>query len=125
MLVAHENNRLCRVKGEASMSLMRRQWILAVLSEQVAEPDGTPIRLRVLGKDLVAFCDTDGCLGLLGDDDLQNRAVMKAGDSAGLPGIPNHGILPKIQNWRLLGVVDEDLPGLEEDPTDRKVAAAE
>lgn len=47
--------------------LMRRHWIPAVLSEQVAERDGTPVRIRLLGEDLVAFRDTDGRLGVLGE----------------------------------------------------------
>lgn len=68
MLTSQENDRLCRVEGEASMGLlMRRHWIPAALSEQVAEPDGTPIRVRLLGEDLVAFRDTDGRLGVLGE----------------------------------------------------------
>ena len=35
------------------------------------------------------------------------------------------GIVPKTQNWRLLGIADEDLPGLEEDAADREMAAAD
>ena len=67
MLTAQENELLCRVEGEAPMGqLMRRHWIPAALSEQLAEPDGTPVRLRLLGEDLVAFRDTDGRIGVLG-----------------------------------------------------------
>jgi phthalate 4,5-dioxygenase oxygenase subunit len=68
MLTAEENDLLCRVEGEAPMGrLMRRHWIPAVLSEQLAEPDGKPVRLRLLGEDLVAFRDSDGRLGVLGE----------------------------------------------------------
>ena len=68
MLTAQENTLLCRVEGDAPMGqLMRRHWVPAALSEQLADPDGTPIRLRLFGEDLVAFRDTDGRLGVLGE----------------------------------------------------------
>jgi phenylpropionate dioxygenase-like ring-hydroxylating dioxygenase large terminal subunit len=66
VLTAEENDLLCRVEGDAPMGqLMRRHWIPAALSEQLAEPDGTPVPLRILGEDLVAFRDSDGRLGVL------------------------------------------------------------
>jgi phenylpropionate dioxygenase-like ring-hydroxylating dioxygenase large terminal subunit len=46
---------------------MRRYWIPALLSEEVAEPDGAPVRLRLLGEDLVAFRDSQGRVGLLAE----------------------------------------------------------
>jgi phthalate 4,5-dioxygenase len=68
MLTAQENDILCRVEGEAPMGqLMRRHWIPALLSEQVAEPDCAPVRVQLLGEKLVAFRDTDGHVGLLGE----------------------------------------------------------
>lgn len=45
--------------------LTRRYWIPAVLSEEL-QPDGRPIRLRLLGEDLVAFRDSAGNVGILG-----------------------------------------------------------
>src|SRR6476661_602555 len=66
MLTAEENDLLCRVTGDAPMGrMMRRYWIPACLSEEVAEPDGTPVRVRLLGDNLVAFRDTAGKVGLL------------------------------------------------------------
>ena len=35
--------------------------------EEVAEPDGTPLRVRLLGEKLVAFRDSDGGVGLVGE----------------------------------------------------------
>src|SRR3984893_19340879 len=68
MLTTAENELLCRVEGDAPMGrLMRRHWMPAALSEQLREPDGTPVRLRLLGEDLVAFRDTQGRLGVLGE----------------------------------------------------------
>src|SRR5580692_7813379 len=68
MLTTAENELLCRVEEDAPMGrLMRRHWIPAALSEQLNEPDGAPVRLRLLGEDLVAFRDTQGRLGVLGE----------------------------------------------------------
>ena len=59
MLTAADNDLLCRVEGDAPMGrLMRRHWIPACMSEEVAERDGAPVRVRLLGEDLVAFRDT-------------------------------------------------------------------
>jgi phenylpropionate dioxygenase-like ring-hydroxylating dioxygenase large terminal subunit len=44
---------------------MRRYWLPALLSWELPEPDGAPVRVRLLGEDLVAFRTTDGKIGLL------------------------------------------------------------
>lgn len=68
MLTAEENDILCRVEGDAPMGqLMRQHWLPACLAEEVAEPDGTPLKTRVLGEDLVIFRDSDGRLGALAE----------------------------------------------------------
>jgi phthalate 4,5-dioxygenase len=78
MLTAEENDLLCRVEGGAPMGqLMRRHWIPACLSEEVTEPDGAPVRSRLLGEDLVVFRDTDGRLGVL-DEYCPHRRVSLA-----------------------------------------------
>ena len=46
-------------------NLLRRFWTPAMLSDELPEPDCDPVRLRLLGEDLVAFRDTDGNVGLL------------------------------------------------------------
>jgi phenylpropionate dioxygenase-like ring-hydroxylating dioxygenase large terminal subunit len=46
-------------------NLLRRFWIPALLSSELAEPDGPPVRVELLGERLVAFRDTDGRVGLL------------------------------------------------------------
>ena len=59
---------LTRVEGGAPMGqIMRRHWLPACLSEEVAERDGAPVRSRLLGEDLVVFRDTEGRLGVLGE----------------------------------------------------------
>ena len=78
MLTTEENDLLCRVEGDAPMGqLMRRHWIPACLSEEVTEPDGTPVRTRLLGEDLVVFRDSDGRLGVL-DEYCPHRRVSLA-----------------------------------------------
>ena len=80
MLTHEENVLLTRVEGDAPMGrLMRRHWVPAVLSEQVAERDGAPVRVRLFGEDLVAFRDTDGRLGLLGEFCAHRKASLAFG----------------------------------------------
>ncbi|HTH98508.1 MAG TPA: Rieske 2Fe-2S domain-containing protein [Stellaceae bacterium] len=80
MLTAEENDRLCRIEGKAPMgTLMRRHWIPAVLSEQVSQPDGDPVRVKLLGEDLVAFRDTKGRLGVIGAQCLHRKVSLAFG----------------------------------------------
>jgi phthalate 4,5-dioxygenase len=76
-MTPEENDLLCRVEGSAPMGqIMRRHWIAACLSEEVAEPDGTPIRVRLLGEDLVVFRDSRGRLGVLDEYCAHRRASL-------------------------------------------------
>jgi nitrite reductase/ring-hydroxylating ferredoxin subunit len=45
--------------------LFRRFWLPAMLPSEVPEPDCPPVRLRLLGEDLVAFRDTNGQIGVV------------------------------------------------------------
>jgi phthalate 4,5-dioxygenase len=66
MLTPADSERLTRVgPGTPMGNLFRRYWLPALLSEEVAEPDGPPVRVRLLGEDLVAFRDTSGAVGLV------------------------------------------------------------
>jgi phthalate 4,5-dioxygenase len=80
MLTAEENELLCRVEGDAPMGqIMRRHWIPACMSEEVAETDGAPLRIRLLGEDLVVFRDTEGRLGVLDEHCPHRRASLALG----------------------------------------------
>jgi phthalate 4,5-dioxygenase oxygenase subunit len=80
MLTAQENDLLCRVEGDAPMGqLMRRYWMPACMIEEVAERDGAPVRVRMLGEDLVAFRDTNGRVGVLGEHCPHRRASLLLG----------------------------------------------
>jgi len=80
MLSAEDNEILCRVEGHAPMGrLMRRHWLPACLSEEVADRDGAPVRVRLLGEDLVAFRDTQGRIGVLDEHCPHRRASLALG----------------------------------------------
>jgi phthalate 4,5-dioxygenase len=54
-------------RGTPMGDLLRRYWLPALLSEEVPEPDCPPVRVRLLGEDLIAFRDSSGRVGLLGE----------------------------------------------------------
>ncbi|HEX3550761.1 MAG TPA: Rieske 2Fe-2S domain-containing protein [Candidatus Elarobacter sp.] len=77
MLKPEENERLVRVgPGTAGGAVFRRYWQPAVLSSELPAPDGPPIRVRLLGEDLVAFRATDGAVGLVDAYCPHRRAPM-------------------------------------------------
>jgi phthalate 4,5-dioxygenase oxygenase subunit len=66
MLKPEDNERLVRVgRGTPGGELMRRYWQPALLSAELPEPDGAPVRVRLLGEDLIAFRDSEGIVGLV------------------------------------------------------------
>ena len=66
MLTLEENDLLCRTGAGTPMgNLFRRFWLPALLSRELARPDGPPVRLRILGEDLLAFRDTEGAVGIV------------------------------------------------------------
>jgi phenylpropionate dioxygenase-like ring-hydroxylating dioxygenase large terminal subunit len=66
MLTADDNEILTRVEGGTPMGeLMRRFWMPAVMSEELPDNDGKPIRVLLLGEALVAFRASDGRVGLM------------------------------------------------------------
>lgn len=80
MMTKEENDLLCRVEGDAPMGqLMRRHWTPVCLLEEVAEPDGTPVKARVLGEDLVVFRDSDGRVGVMDEYCPHRRASLVYG----------------------------------------------
>ena len=89
MLSAEENDLLCRVEGDAPMGqIMRRHWLPACLSEEVAERDSAPVRVRLLGEDLVAFRDSEGgwaCSAALPAPPRLARARAQRGVRSALP----------------------------------------
>jgi phthalate 4,5-dioxygenase len=80
MLSREDNDRVTRVGWGTPMGdLMRRYWLPACLSQEIAKPDGPPVRTRLLGEDLVAFRDTSGRVGVLGEYCRHRRASLFLG----------------------------------------------
>jgi len=66
MLSKEENELLCCVgPGTPMGTLMRLYWLPGALSSELPEADGRPLRVRLLGEDLIAFRDTSGRVGIL------------------------------------------------------------
>jgi phenylpropionate dioxygenase-like ring-hydroxylating dioxygenase large terminal subunit len=66
MLARAENQLLTRVgPGTPMGNLLRRFWQPFALASELPGADCDPIRVRVLGEDLVAFRDSHGSIGLL------------------------------------------------------------
>ena len=77
MLSPAENERLTRVgPGTPMGDVFRRYWLPAALSSELPEPDGAPIRVRLLGEDLIAFRDSTGAVGLVSAYCPHRRAPM-------------------------------------------------
>jgi len=65
MLSHEENELLCRVgPGTPMGEFMREYWLPAFLPEEL-EADGAPMRLRLLGENLIAWRNTDTSIGLM------------------------------------------------------------
>ena len=66
MLTKEDNDLLTRVGPATPMgTLFRRFWVPCLLSDELPGPDCTPVRVRILSEDLIAFRDTDGKVGLV------------------------------------------------------------
>src|SRR3954464_8779401 len=66
MLSKEDNEILTRVgPGTLMGNLLRRYWPPACLSSELPGPDSDPMRVRLLGEDLIAFRDTNGKVGLI------------------------------------------------------------
>jgi len=66
MLKQEENELVTRVGPGSPMGhTMRRYWMPALLSSELPRPDSDPVRVRLLGEDLIAFRDTNGAIGLV------------------------------------------------------------
>jgi nitrite reductase/ring-hydroxylating ferredoxin subunit len=66
MLSSEDNELLCRVgPGTPVGALLRQYWIPALASSELPQADGPPVRVRLLGENLVAFRVTSGKVGLI------------------------------------------------------------
>ena len=66
MLSREDNELLCRVgPGTPMGNLLRQYWIPALMSSELPGPDCPPVRVRLLGENLIGFRVTSGKLGLI------------------------------------------------------------
>ena len=66
MLSKEDNEYLCRIgPGTPMGDLMRQYWIPAVRSDELPSPDCPPLRVKLLGEDLIAFRTTSGDVGMI------------------------------------------------------------
>ena len=69
MLSTKDNELLTRVGPDAPMGkLLRQYWMPVMASDELAAPDGDPMRVRLLGEDLVIFRATSGRVGLFAEN---------------------------------------------------------
>jgi phenylpropionate dioxygenase-like ring-hydroxylating dioxygenase large terminal subunit len=66
MLSVEENELMCRVgPGTPMGDLMRQYWLPALMSSELPTVDSEPLRLRLLGENLIAFRVTSGAVGIV------------------------------------------------------------
>src|SRR5258708_31680234 len=66
MLSAADNELLVRTgPGSAMGDYFRRYWLPVALARELPAPDCPPIRVQMLGEELLAFRDTQGRVGLI------------------------------------------------------------
>src|SRR3712207_6347425 len=66
MLSKEDNELLCRVgPGTPMGNLMRQYWIPAIQSNELPERDGAPLRVKLLGEELIGFRTSTGSVGLI------------------------------------------------------------
>ena len=69
MLSKEDNELLTRTgQGTPMGKLFRRFWLPALLPSELPAPDCDPIRVRILGEDLIAFRDTNNNVGFLANN---------------------------------------------------------
>jgi phthalate 4,5-dioxygenase oxygenase subunit len=80
MLSAERNAFMAQVGPRSPMGeFFRRFWLPVMVPDQLAEPDGEPARIRILGEDLVAFRDSNGQIGVLDSFCPHRRAPLYFG----------------------------------------------
>src|ERR671916_740852 len=66
MLSKEDNEYLCRIgPGTPMGNLMRQYWIPAIKSDELPQRDGAPLRVKLLGEELIGFRTSTGSVGLI------------------------------------------------------------
>ena len=89
------NETLCRTGPNTAMGrLFRRYWIPLLISSELPDNDGAPLRVTVLSEKLLAFRSTDGGVGLI-DEFCAHRGV-----SLWFGRNEEHGIRCPYHGWK-------------------------
>jgi phthalate 4,5-dioxygenase oxygenase subunit len=68
MLSGQDNELLCRVgPGTPMGELFRQYWLPVLMTSELSEPDSPPLRVRLLGENMIAFRTTSGDIGMIQD----------------------------------------------------------
>jgi phenylpropionate dioxygenase-like ring-hydroxylating dioxygenase large terminal subunit len=96
MLTREENELLTRVgPGTMMGNMFRRFWMPACTSAQLgSKPDSDPVRIRLLGENLIAFRDTNGKIGVL------EELCMHRGASLAMGRVEDCGIRCIYHGWK-------------------------
>jgi phthalate 4,5-dioxygenase len=95
MLKHEDNERLVRVgPGTPMGTLLRRYWQPMLLSWELKENDGAPLRVDLLGEELLAFRATDGRIGLVDAYCPHRRAPLFYGRNE------EHGLRCVYHGWK-------------------------
>ena len=74
------NEAISRVgPGTPMGDAMRRYWLPALLTLEIPEPDCPPVRVTLMGEDLLAFRSTDARVGLVQEACPHRRASLYFG----------------------------------------------
>jgi phthalate 4,5-dioxygenase oxygenase subunit len=75
-MLRREQNELLTLTGAGTPMgrLFRSYWLPALLSDELPQNDCPPVRVKLLSERLIAFRDTNGCLGLV-DEFCAHRGV--------------------------------------------------
>lgn len=77
MLSVEDNEMLTRVGAGTPMGeLFRRFWLPALVTKEMPDRNGPPVRIRILGEDLLAFRDSEGKVGIIGAHCPHRRAPL-------------------------------------------------
>src|ERR1700704_6392870 len=69
MLKQEENELICRIgPGTPMGNFMREYWVPAMLSSEIPSPDSDPLRVLLLGEQLIGFRDSNGKIGLVANN---------------------------------------------------------
>src|SRR3954466_2272012 len=66
MLSPEDTEYLCRIgPGTPMGNLFRQYWLPAIKSDELPAPDCPPVRVKLLGEELIAYRTTSGAVGMI------------------------------------------------------------